>query len=237
VTDGSGLDAGPWTTWPVKALKIEPWHGQCSCGPPAFTVQPMCVQTALNAATVPAEDRARVTGLPACVAAMEPPTGIADTVASAPVGGTRDDDGRGAGAAAALECGGVECGGVECGGVECGGVEACGVEACGVECGVGCGVECGGAAGEPACGVVDRVASAALGWLVIPPLLGAALGASALAVSGAPPVPHPAKASAAMPANPAPPPRTARRLISVHSDMVMPPVSITAPGPRSGLTS
>jgi hypothetical protein len=168
-----------------------------------------------------------VIGLPACIAATEPPTGIADSLASAPAGGTGEDDGRGAGgadAAAGLEAAGGECGAVECAGGECGGVECAGVECAGVEC-------------EPVRGAVDGIASGALEWLLIAPLLGrAALGASVLAAFGVAPVPHPAKASAAMPANPAPPPRTARRLSSARSDMVVPPVATTVPGPRSGLT-
>jgi hypothetical protein len=52
----------------------------------------------------------------------------------------------------------------------------------------------------------------------------AAPGARVLAASGVAPVPHPVKVSTAMPANPAPPPRTARRLTSACSDMVVPPV-------------
>jgi len=36
-------------TWPVRALYREPWQGQSSSPPLGATVQPMCVQIALNA--------------------------------------------------------------------------------------------------------------------------------------------------------------------------------------------
>jgi hypothetical protein len=167
----------------------------------------MCVQTALNAATVPTDGRARVIGLPAWVAEIEPPTGIADSLASAPAGATAEDAGRGAGdgaAAARLEAGGV------CGGCVCGST---------------CGVECGVVAGDATWTAVDGVGSGALGDVLLDVLLDdAAPGARVLAASGVAPVPHPVKVSTAMPANPAPPPRTARRLTSACSDMVVPPV-------------
>lgn len=147
-------------------------------------MQPMWVQIAVNPATVPDDCRAKVIGLPACVAAIEPPTGIADSLASAPAGG--------AGAA---------------------GGTACAVDA--------------GAAGwvdVPACTRVagtDDVVAGATEALPLAPLLdgvplldGGPLGASVLAAFDFAPLPHPAKVSAAMPAIPAPPPSTARRLIS-----------------------
>jgi hypothetical protein len=40
VIAGSGLGAGPLRFAPVKALNVEPWHGQFSTAPPALTVQP-----------------------------------------------------------------------------------------------------------------------------------------------------------------------------------------------------
>jgi hypothetical protein len=47
---------------------------------------------ALKQATVAADGRARVTGFPLAVAAIEPPTGIAETFATAPEGGPAGED-------------------------------------------------------------------------------------------------------------------------------------------------
>jgi hypothetical protein len=202
-------------------------------------VQPMWVQIALNAVTVLADGRARVIGLPACIAAIEPPTGIADSLTSAPTGGTGDGDGRDAGGVAAggrlAADGGVEC--VVVFVVVCG-VAVCCVAECGVaECGV---VVCGGEAGCSRCIAVDRVGPSAVGDVLLMAVLaavlaGAAVAAPVLAASCCAGVLQPPKASTVTPANPAPPPRTARRLISACSDMMVPSVATTVSGPRSGL--
>jgi hypothetical protein len=73
----------------------------------------MWVQIALKAAAVPADGRDTTIGLPACVATMDPPTGIAESIASAPGGGVVGD-GCGGGAAAddRLAPGVVPCGAV-----------------------------------------------------------------------------------------------------------------------------
>jgi hypothetical protein len=47
---------------------------------------------ALKQAMVPAVGRARVTGFPLAVAGIDPPTGIAETFASAPEGGPAGED-------------------------------------------------------------------------------------------------------------------------------------------------
>jgi hypothetical protein len=52
----------------------------------------MCVQMALKPTTCPADGRASVTGLPPAVAAIDPRTGIDDTLANAFGGGFGDDD-------------------------------------------------------------------------------------------------------------------------------------------------
>ena len=52
---------------------------------------------ALKQATVPAVGRARVTGFPPAVTRIEPPTGIAETMANAPDGGPGGEDLDGSG--------------------------------------------------------------------------------------------------------------------------------------------
>jgi hypothetical protein len=82
------------------------------------------------------------------------------------------------------------------------------------------GGECGGVAEAFTCSAVDRIEPGAVGDGL---LGGAADDAPVLAASGVAPALHPAKASTVTPTNPAPPPRTARRLISACSDMVVSP--------------
>jgi hypothetical protein len=57
----------------------------------------MCVQIALKPTTCPADGRAKVTGLPPAVAAIEPRTGMDDTLANASGGGFGEEDGVGDG--------------------------------------------------------------------------------------------------------------------------------------------
>lgn len=69
--------AGPCSTAPVRALNIEPWHGQLSVVAAAnATAQPWCVQTVLNATTLPAVGCATmISAPPASLAGTAPPTG------------------------------------------------------------------------------------------------------------------------------------------------------------------
>ena len=62
-------------TWPVRALYREPSQGQSSSPPLGATVQPMCVQIALNATACPAVGWATMIGLPSRVADTACPTG------------------------------------------------------------------------------------------------------------------------------------------------------------------
>src|ERR1700761_4373867 len=80
---GSGFGAGPATTSPVVMLYWLPWHGQ-SMVPLLIwlTMQPMCVQTALNALNSPADGWGTTTCLPEKIIPL--PTGIWLVVASAP---------------------------------------------------------------------------------------------------------------------------------------------------------
>src|SRR5690348_10493213 len=89
----------------------------------------MCVQMALNPTTCPADGRASVTGLPLADAAIDPRTGIDDTLANAFGGGLDGDvrvgDGRGEDDGGELVAGGGEVFdvGVRAGG--CDGSEVC----------------------------------------------------------------------------------------------------------------
>jgi hypothetical protein len=67
----------------VVASNWEPWHGQSNFLPAGATVQPWWVQIALKPTTVPAVGCDRTIGLPSSFAAIEPPTGIADSFATA----------------------------------------------------------------------------------------------------------------------------------------------------------
>src|SRR5271165_238827 len=79
---GSGLGAGPPTTAPVLMLYWLPWHGQ-SIVPfeIVLTMQPMCVQTALNALKSP--EFGWVTTIFSLVKILPLPTGISLVAASA----------------------------------------------------------------------------------------------------------------------------------------------------------
>src|SRR5215469_6051361 len=80
-TGGSGLGAGPLTTEPSLTLNLLPWHGQ-SMVPLAIvaTMQPWCVQTALNPLNVPATGCVSTTFGPSMI--LPPPTGTSAVVAS-----------------------------------------------------------------------------------------------------------------------------------------------------------
>ena len=50
----SGLGAGPWTTEPSLMLNLLPWHGQLMVPfETLLTMQPSCVQIAVNALNDP----------------------------------------------------------------------------------------------------------------------------------------------------------------------------------------
>jgi hypothetical protein len=139
-------------------------------------------------------------------------------LASAPAGAAAEDAGRaGDGAAAARLDAGDVCGDDEAG-------DVCADDGGWVGGSIG-GSTGGVVAGDATWAAVDRADSGALGDVLLAALLDDAVpGARVPAASGVAPVPHPVKVSTAMPANPAPPPRTARRLTAACSDMVVPPV-------------
>lgn len=76
--------AGPRTTAPVKASKIDPWQGHASWAPAGATMQPACVQTAEWATTCPAVGCATTIGPLGPWAATAPPTGTWASLARAP---------------------------------------------------------------------------------------------------------------------------------------------------------
>src|SRR5580692_2294611 len=80
-TGASGLVAGPLTTEPSLMLNLLPWHGQ-SMVPLAMvaTMQPWCVQTALNPLNVPATGCVTTTFGPSMI--LPPPTGTCAVVVS-----------------------------------------------------------------------------------------------------------------------------------------------------------
>ncbi len=80
-TGGSGLGAGPLTTEPSLILNLLPWHGQ-SMVPLAMvaTMQPWCVQTALNPLKVSATGCVITTFGPEMI--FPPPTGTSAVVVS-----------------------------------------------------------------------------------------------------------------------------------------------------------
>src|SRR5207253_6974630 len=82
-TGDSGLFAGPCLTSPVSALKTEPWHGQTRSAPFGATVQPWCVQMALNAAAADSDGRATITSEPSgALVAFACPTGTSASATS-----------------------------------------------------------------------------------------------------------------------------------------------------------
>jgi hypothetical protein len=84
----SGSSAGPFSTSPVAASNLEPWHGQSNSDPAAATTHCWCVQIALNATTCPAVGCAMSAGCPLIVASMLPPTGTSASAAtSSPTAG------------------------------------------------------------------------------------------------------------------------------------------------------
>src|SRR3984957_20768641 len=79
---GSGLGAGPATTSPVAMLYWLPWHGQSMVPLLTWlTMQPMCVQTALNALNSPAVGWVTTTLGPEKIVPL--PTGMSLVAASA----------------------------------------------------------------------------------------------------------------------------------------------------------
>lgn len=86
--------AGPCSTAPVRALNIEPWHGQLRVVAAAnATAHPWCVQTVLNATTLPAVGCATmISAPPASLAGTAPPTGTLLSATMAFTAGAADDD-------------------------------------------------------------------------------------------------------------------------------------------------
>src|ERR1700757_2418394 len=82
----SGLGAGPWTTEPSLMLYLLPWHGQ-SMVPfeTRLTIQPWCVQIAVNALNDPVCGCVITMFTPSMI--LPPPSGIWEVVARAPAGG------------------------------------------------------------------------------------------------------------------------------------------------------
>ena len=79
---GSGAGAGPATTAPVVMLYWLPWHGQSMVPLLTWlTMQPMCVQMALNALNSPAVGWVTTTLGPVKIVPL--PTGMALVAASA----------------------------------------------------------------------------------------------------------------------------------------------------------
>jgi len=53
---GKGRAAGPWSTFPVAASYLEPWHGQISCPSISWLIlQPACVHLFEKILSVPAD--------------------------------------------------------------------------------------------------------------------------------------------------------------------------------------
>jgi hypothetical protein len=80
LTAASGRVAGPFTTEPLTALYLLPWHGQSMVPPPTWsTMQPWWVQMAVNAWKAPAVGW--VITIFWVVRILPPPTGMSVVVA------------------------------------------------------------------------------------------------------------------------------------------------------------
>src|ERR1700683_1612304 len=82
LTAASGRVAGPFTTDPLTALYLLPWHGQSMVPPPTWsTMQPWWVQMAVNAWKAPAVGW--VITIFWAVRILPPPTGMSVVLARA----------------------------------------------------------------------------------------------------------------------------------------------------------
>ena len=81
----SGLGAGPWTTEPSLMLNLLPWHGQLMVPfETLLTMQPSCVQIAVNALNDPDRGCVITMFLPSMI--LPPPSGTCEVAARAPAG-------------------------------------------------------------------------------------------------------------------------------------------------------